>query len=96
MSGRIVLIGVTAALLGACSTEVRMVAAEDVCASYGLRVGSSEYRQCRASEGRSGSSDTPAQLMTASRQACSNYGIAPYTERYERCVRNEYAYRSQG
>ena len=67
-----------------------------MCASYGLSVGSSEYRKCRDREGRAGRGYTADQLMTASRSACQSYGIAPYTERFERCVRNEYAYRSQG
>jgi hypothetical protein len=98
MVGRIVAIsavGVAAAMLGACSIETR-TAGEDVCASYGLSIGSSEYRKCRDREGRSGKGYTPEQLMTASRSACQSYGIAPYTENFERCVRNEYAYRSQG
>ena len=96
MLGRIVVIGAVATMLGACATEVRTMAAEDVCAGYGLTVGSSEYRKCQEREGRSGPSYTQAQLMSASREACSSYGITPYTERYERCVRNELAYRSQG
>jgi hypothetical protein len=100
MVGRIVAIGAmgaaAVALLNACSMETRTVVGEDVCASYGLRIDSPEYRKCRAREGRSGAGYTPAQLMTASRQACSSYGIMPYTEQYERCVRNEYAFRSHG
>lgn len=96
MLGRIVAIGAGAMGLIACATETRTIAAEDVCASYGLRINSPEYRKCQAREGRAGPSYTPAQLMTAARAACSSYGITPYTEQYERCVRNEYAYRSQG
>jgi len=100
MLGRIVVIsavvGAATAVLGACSVETRTVAGEDECASYGLSVGSPEYRKCRDREGRSGKGYTPEQLMTGSRAACQAYGIAPYTERFERCVRNEYAYRSQG
>ena len=96
MMGRIVLAGALLAMLGACSVQTRTVAGEDECASYGLSVGSSEYRKCRAREGRAGKGYTSEQLMTASRSACQSYGIAPYTERFERCVRNEYAYRSQG
>lgn len=89
------MVGVAAAMLGACSVETRTVAGEDVCASYGLSIDSSEYRKCRDREGKSGRGYTPEQLMTASRSACQSYGIAPYTEPFERCVRNEYAYRSQ-
>jgi hypothetical protein len=98
MLDRIVVIGaacVAAVMLGACSVETRSVG-EDVCAGYGLSVGSSEYRKCRDREGRSGKGYTPQQLTTASRSACQSYGIAPYTELFERCVRNEYALRSQG
>jgi hypothetical protein len=89
-------IGAATAVLGACSVETRTVAGVDVCASYGLSVGSPDYRKCRDREGRAGLGYTPEQLMTASRSACQSYGIAPYTEPFERCVRNEYAYRSQG
>ena len=99
MLSRIVVIsavGAAAAMLGACSVETRTVSGEDACASYGLSVGSSEYRKCRDREGRAGPGYTPEQLMTASRSACQSYGIAPYTESFERCVRNEYAYRSHG
>jgi hypothetical protein len=96
MLGRIVTIGAMAAVVGACATETRTVVAEDVCASYGLRVDSPEYRKCQAREGRAGPGYTPAELMTASRAACSSYGIMAYTQQYERCVRNEYAYHSQG
>ena len=98
MLGRTVVIsalGVAAAMLGACSVETRTVG-EDVCASYGLSIGSSEYRKCRDREGRSGKGYTPEQLMTASRSACQSFGIAAYTENFERCVRDEYAWRSQG
>jgi hypothetical protein len=94
--GRIVVAGALLAMLGACSVETRTVAGEDECASYGLSVGSPEYRKCRDREGRAGKGYTPEQLTAASRSACQSYGIAPYTERFERCVRNEYAYRSQG
>ena len=94
MVGRVVVVGALVAMLGACSVETRNVG-EDVCASYGLSVGSSEYRKCRGREGRSGKGYTPEQLMTASRSACQSYGIAPYTESFERCVRDEYANRSQ-
>lgn len=98
MLGRIMMIsvaGAAAAMLGACSVETRVVG-EDVCAGYGLSIGSSEYRKCRDREGKSGKGHTAEQLMTASRSACQSYGIAPYTENFERCVRHEYAYRSQG
>jgi hypothetical protein len=97
MLDRIVVIsavGAAAAMLGACSVETRTVG-EDVCAGYGLSIGSSEYRKCRDQEAKSGKGYTPEQRMTASRSACQSYGIAPYTENFERCVRNEYAYRSQ-
>ena len=96
MVGRIIVAGALLAMLGECSVETRTVSGVDECASYGLSVGSSEYRKCRDREGRSGKGYTPEQLMTASRSACQSYGIAPYTENFERCVRNEYAYRSQG
>jgi hypothetical protein len=96
MVGRIVVAGAFLATLGACSVQTRTVAGEDECSSYGLSVGSSEYRKCRDREGRAGKGYTPEQLMTASRSACQSYGITPYTEPFERCVRNEYAYRSQG
>lgn len=98
MLGRIVVISAVsavAAMLGACSVETRTVG-EELCAGYGLSVGSSEYRKCRDREGRSDKGYTPERLMTASRAACQSHGIAPYTERFERRVRNEYAYRSQG
>ena len=88
-------VGAAAAMLGACSVENRVVG-EDVCAGYGLSIGSSEYRKCRDQEAKYGKGYTPEQRMTASRSACQSYGIAPYTENFERCVRNEYAYRSQG
>lgn len=97
MWGRIVAIGTISAavaLPAACTTQTRVVG-EDVCAGYGLKIDSPEYRKCRAREGRSGAGHTPAELMTASRAACASYGIAPYTEQFERCARNEYAYRSQ-
>ena len=96
MLGRIVVIGAVAALLGACSIENRTMVGEDVCAGYGLKVGSPEYDKCRSREGRAGSGYTQPQLMLASRSACQSYGITPYTESFERCVRNEYAWRSQG
>jgi hypothetical protein len=96
MVGRIVVAGALVAMLAACSVETRTVSGEDECASYGLSVGSSEYRKCRDREGKSGKGYTQEQLMTASRSACQSYGIAPYTDRFERCVRNEYAYRAQG
>lgn len=96
MLGRIVVFGALAVMLGACSVETRTIAANDTCMSYGLSVGSAAYEKCRAGEGRSGSANTPAQLMTASRSACQAYGIAPYTERFERCVQNEYASRVEG
>jgi hypothetical protein len=98
MLGRIVMIsalGAAVATLGACSVENRVVG-EDVCAGYGLSIGSSEYRKCRDQEAKSGKGYTAEQRMTASRSACQSYGIAPYTENFERCVRNEYAFRSQG
>ena len=91
MLGRITLIsavGATAAMLGACSIETRTVAGEDLCASYGLSIGSSEYRKCRDRDGKSGKGLTPEQLMTASRSACQSYGIAPYTDAFERCARH--------
>jgi hypothetical protein len=93
---RIVVVSAIAAGLGACATETRWFIVEDVCASYGLRTDSPEYRKCQAREGRAGPNYTPEQLMTASRGACSSYGIAAYTQQYERCVRNEYAARAQG
>ena len=96
MIGRIVMGGALLVILGACSVETRTATGEDLCASYGLSIGSSEHRKCQAREGRAGSGYTPEQLMTASRLACQSYGIAPYTERFERCVRDEHAYRSQG
>ena len=99
MLGRIVVIsaiGAAAFMLGACSVETRTSTGEDVCAGYGLSIGSSEYRKCRDREGKSGRGYTAEQIMTASRSACQSYGMAPYTESFERCVRNEYAYRSQG
>ena len=96
MIGRMVVPGALLAMLGACSVQTRTVAGEDECASYGLSVGSSEYRKCRDREGRAGKGYTSEQFMTASRSACQSYGIAPYTEPFERCVRKEYAYRSQG
>jgi hypothetical protein len=96
MMGRMVVAGALLAMVGACSVQTRTVAGEDECASYGLSVGSSEYRKCRDREGRAGKGYSSEQLMTASRSACQSYGIAPYTERFERCVRNEYGYRSQG
>jgi hypothetical protein len=93
---RIVTISAIAAGLGACAADTRWFVVEDVCASYGLRTDSPEYRSCQTREGRAGSKYTPAELMTASRAACSSYGIAAYTQQYERCVRNEYAARSEG
>jgi hypothetical protein len=96
MLGRVVMVGVATALLGACSIEHRTVASEDACASYGLRAGSPEYDKCRARGGRAGAAYSSAELMTASRLACQSYGIQPYTESFERCARNEYAWRSQG
>ena len=66
MLDRIVVIsavGAAAALLGACSVENRVVG-EDVCAGYGLSIGSSEYRKCRDQEAKSGKGYTPEQRMT--------------------------------
>ena len=54
MIGRIVVAGALLAMLGACSVQTRTIAGEDECASYGLSVGSSEYRKCRDREGRAG------------------------------------------
>ena len=54
MVGRIIVAGALLAMLGACSVETRTVSGVDECASYGLSVGSSEYRKCRDREGRSG------------------------------------------
>ena len=96
--GRIVVInavGAAAAMLGACSVETRVVG-EDVCAGYGLSIGSSEYRKCRDQDAKSGKGYTSEERMTASRSACQSYGIAPYTQNFERCVRNEMAYRAPG
>ena len=46
-------VGAAAAMLGACSIENRVIG-EDVCAGYGLSIGSSEYRKCRDQEAKSG------------------------------------------
>ena len=103
MLGRILMIGATAAALGACSVETRtVVASDDACTVYGFRIGSPEYRQCETREvaarraGRMRVGYSQAQLVTDSQAACSSYGLTPYTDRYERCVRSEYAYRQPG
>lgn len=103
MLSRILMVGVAAAALGACTTETRTVMlSDDTCSSYGFAIGTSEYRKCKNKEadvraaGRMSAGTSQAQLSRDARSACQSYGIAPYTDAYERCVRTEMAYRAPG
>ena len=103
MLSRILMVGVAAAALGACTTETRTVMlSDDACSSYGFAINSPEYRKCKSREadarksGRESVGYSQARLSTDARAACQSYGIAPYTDAYERCVRNEIAYRAPG
>ena len=103
MLSRILMVGVAAAALSACTPETRTVMlSDDACSSYGFAIGTSEYRKCKSKEadarsaGRMSSGTSQAQLSRDARVACQAYGIAPYTDAYERCVRNEMAYRAPG
>lgn len=100
MINRLVPIFVVAAALGACATETRVsVATDDACASYGFRVGSAAYEQCRAREyaarqqGRVMLPYADAQIYSDAQAMCRSYGLTPYQSGYELCVRREYAAR---
>jgi len=100
MGYRMALAGVLALGLGACVTETRtVVAADDVCSTYGFKVSSPEYRLCRDREaqarrtGRMSPSYAEARIVSDAQAACQSYGLHPYSDRYEDCVRNEHAAR---
>ena len=100
MRYRIAVAGLVALGLAGCVTETRtVVAADDVCSTYGFKVSSSEYRLCRDREaearryGRASPSYAEARIVADSQAACQSYGLHPYSDRYEDCVRNEHAAR---
>ena len=100
MRYRIALAGLLALGLAGCVTETRtVVAADDICSTYGFKVSSPEYRLCRDREaearrqGRVSPSYAEARIVADSQAACQSYGLHPYSDRYEECVRNEHAAR---
>jgi hypothetical protein len=100
MRYHIVLAGLLALGLAGCVTETRtVVAADDICSTYGFKVSSPEYRLCRDREsearhrGRVSPSYAEARIVADSQAACQSYGLHPYSDRYEECVRNEHAAR---
>ena len=100
MRYRIAFAGLLALGLAGCVTETRtVVAADDVCLTYGFKVSSPEYRLCRdretaaRREGRASPSYAEARIVADSQAACQSYGLHPYSDRYEECVRNEHAAR---
>ncbi|MDB5486476.1 MAG: hypothetical protein JWQ58_191 [Reyranella sp.] len=101
MLGRILLVTVAAAVLGACATETRVVVAgDDACAAYGFRAGTAEYAQCQSRElaarrqGRVAVATYSSQQVIADAQAaCRSYGIVPYSAGFDQCVQREFAAR---
>jgi hypothetical protein len=100
MRDRFALAGLLALGLAGCVTETRtVVAADDICSTYGFKVSSPEYRLCRDREaearrqGRVSPSYAEARIVADSQAACQSYGLHPYSDRYEECVRNEHAAR---
>ena len=100
MRYRLALAGLLALGLAGCVTETRtVVAADDICSTYGFKVSSPEYRLCRDREaearrrGRVSPSYAEARIVADSQAACQSYGLHPYSDRYEECVRNEHAAR---
>ncbi len=94
---RLALAGVVALAMSACATETRTYVVEnDVCADYGFKVSSPEYRLCRDREasarrsGRMSPSYAEARIVADSRAACQSYGLHPYSDAFERCVRYEH------
>jgi len=97
MSYRIALAGILMLGLTGCVTETRtVIAADDVCSTYGFKVSSPEYRLCRDREtearrqGRASPSYAEARVVADSQAACQSYGLHPYSDRYEECVRHEH------
>jgi len=100
MLKRLVPVLVAAVALGACATETRVVVApDDACATYGFRVGTAAYDQCRAREysarqqGRVVVGYSEAQIYADAQAACRAYGLVPYDRTYDVCVQREYAAR---
>jgi hypothetical protein len=100
MRYRIALAGLLVLGLAGCVTETRtVVAADDICSTYGFKVSSPEYRLCRDREaearrqGRVSPSYAEARIVADSQAACQSYGLHPYSDRYEECVRNEHVAR---
>ncbi len=97
MRYRIALVGLLALGVAGCVTETRtVIAADDVCATYGFKVSSPEYRLCRdreaeaRREGRVSPSYAEARIVADAQSACQSYGLHPYSDRYEECVRHEH------
>jgi hypothetical protein len=97
MRYRIALAGLLVLGLAGCVTETRtVVAADDICSTYGFKVSSPEYRLCRdrevaaRREGRVSPSYAEARIVADSQAACQSYGLHPYSDRYEECVRHEH------
>ena len=98
MLKRLVPVLVAAVALGGCATETRVVVApDDACATYGFRVGTAAYDQCRAREysalqqGRVVVGYSEAQIYADAQAACRAYGLVPYDRTYDVCVQREYA-----
>jgi hypothetical protein len=94
---RLILIAATAAALGACASETRVVvAASDPCTAYGFRPGTTAYAQCQSRElaarqqGRVIVGYPDAQIMADSQAACRSYGIVPYSAGFDQCVQREF------
>jgi len=97
MRYRIALAGLVALGVAGCVTETRtVIAADDVCSTYGFKVSSPEYRLCRdreaeaRHEGRVSPSYAEARIVADAQAACQSYGLHPYSDRYEECVRHEH------
>src|SRR5260370_36063878 len=94
MLNRIALAGLVALGLAGCVTETRtVVAADDVCSTYGFKVSSPEYRLCRDREaaghrsGRASPSYAEARIVADTQAACQSYGRTPYWDDSEEFVR---------
>jgi hypothetical protein len=84
MRYRIALAGLVALGVAGCVTETRtVIAADDVCSTYGFKVSSPEYRLCRDREaearrqGRVSPSYAEARIVADSQAACQSYGLHP-------------------
>lgn len=93
MLRHIVAASVLIAGLSACTTETKqVVVVSDDCATYGLRVGSPEYRTCRDREAatRHNGGASEGRRVAEARSFCEDKGYWPYSERYDQCVRDRY------